>query len=135
MVMKLCARCQKLIEAPKTYCERCKPIVEQQIEENKQRNNSRYNKSRDSKYTKFYNSKQWRNLSKDYRDKHYLCEECEKEAKLNGKYNIQLSEEVHHKEAIKIETGWQRRFDWNNLIALCHYHHDLVEKRFKRRKK
>lgn len=135
MRVKLCARCQKIIQAPNTYCDKCKPIVEAQIEERKQKNNSRYNKKRDNKYVQFYNGKQWRTLSKQYRDKHYICEECEKEAKLNNTYTLQLSEEVHHIEPIKTETGWLRRYDESNLIALCHYHHDLAEGRFKGRKK
>lgn len=129
--MKLCARCQELIEAPNRYCNKCKNIVNEQIEKNKQYNNTRYNKQRDKKYEQFYNSKAWRTLRKAYADKHYLCEECEKEAKLQDKYNIQLTEEVHHKEPIQTETGWARRLEWSNLIALCHKHHDIEHRRFK----
>lgn len=133
--MKLCARCQKLIEAPNRYCERCKPIVEKQTERYRQKGNTRYNKQRNKKYEQFYNSKAWRTLSKQYINKHYMCEECEKEAKLNDKYNIQLAEEVHHKEPIQTEAGWIRRLEWSNLIALCHKHHDIAHKRFKGAKK
>lgn len=134
MRMKLCARCQKVIQAPNTYCDKCKPIVDEQVEERKQRNNSRYNQNRDSKYTKFYNSKEWRTLSKVYINKHYMCEECEREARLNDKYNIQISEEVHHIDPIQTDAGWIRRLDLNNLIALCHRHHDIAHGRFKGRK-
>ena len=104
MIMKLCARCQKLIEAPNRYCDKCKAIVEKQAEQYKQKSNSRYNQQRDKKYTQFYNSKAWRTLSKKYINKHYLCEECQKEAKQNREYAIQLAEEVHHKEPIQTET-------------------------------
>ena len=135
MKMKLCARCQKLIEAPNRYCDKCKDIVKKQIELNKQKSNTRYNKSRDKKYEQFYNSKAWRTLRKKYADKHYKCEECEKEAKLKGEYTIQLTEEVHHIEPIQTETGWLRRLDWNNLIALCHTHHDIAHGRFKGKRK
>lgn len=134
MLVKMCARCQKIIEAPNRYCDKCRTIVEKQTEEIKQRNNSRYNKQRDKKYTQFYNSKAWRKLSKKYRDKHYLCEECQKEAKQGNKYTIELSEEVHHIQPIKTPEGWERRLDWNNLKALCHIHHDIAEGRFKRRR-
>lgn len=132
--MKLCARCQRVIEAPNRYCDRCRPIVEKQAEEYKQKSNSRYNKQRDVKYTKFYNSRAWRTLSKKYITIHYLCEECQREAELNNEYSIQLAEEVHHKDPIQTETGWIRRFDWSNLISLCHLHHDIAHKRFKGRK-
>ncbi len=134
MIMKLCARCQKMIQAPNRYCDKCKTIVEEQAKQIKQKSNNRYNKQRDKKYTQFYNSKAWKILRKQYITKHYLCEECKKEAKQNKEYTIQLAEEVHHKEAIQTETGWIRRLDENNLISLCHLHHDIAHNRFKRRK-
>ena len=133
MRLKLCARCQKVIEAPNRYCDKCKQIVNDLVEQRKQQTNNRYNKNRDTKYIKFYNSKEWRMLSKSYMAKHIMCEECEEEARLNNKYAVQISEEVHHKEPIQTETGWLRRFDWSNLVALCHYHHDVKHGRFKGR--
>lgn len=132
--MKLCARCQKMIQAPNRYCDKCKTIVEEQTEQIKQKNNSRYNKQRDKKYEQFYNSKAWRILRKNYINKHYLCEECQKDAKQKKEYIIQLAEEVHHKEPIQTETGWIRRLDKSNLISLCHMHHDIAHRRFKGRK-
>lgn len=102
--MKLCARCQTLIQAPNRYCDKCKTIVEKQVEEIKQKSNNRYNRQRDKKYMQFYNSKAWRTLSKKYITKHYMCEECQKEAEQRKEYNIQLAEEVHHKEPIQTDT-------------------------------
>lgn len=133
MIMKLCARCQKLIQAPNRYCDTCKVVIDKQVEQIKQKNNSRYNKQRNPKYSKFYNSKAWRTLSKRYITKYYLCEECQKEAEIKNEYTICLAEEVHHKEPIQTETGWLRRLEWNNLISLCHKHHDIAHKRFKGR--
>lgn len=134
MILKLCARCQKVIEGPNTYCDKCKDMISDLIEQRKQQNNSRYNRNRNTQYAKFYNSKEWRTLSKSYLIKHSMCEECEKEAKSNNKYNIQIAEEVHHKEPIQTEIGWLRRLDWNNLIALCHCHHNIKHGRFKRKR-
>lgn len=134
MILKLCARCQKLIEAPNTYCDKCKDAISNLIEQRKQQSNNKYNRNRATKYTKFYNSKEWRMLSKSYLTRHSICEECEKEAQLVDKYNIQIAEEVHHREPIQTEAGWIRRLDWNNLIALCHRHHDIKHERFKRKK-
>lgn len=128
--MKLCARCQKIIQAPNRYCDKCKPIIEKQIEEIKQKGSTRYNKQRDKKYIQFYNSKAWRTLRSKYLNQHYLCEECQKEAELNNKYSIQLAEQVHHKEPIQTTTGWLRRLDESNLIALCKIHHNAEHKRF-----
>lgn len=109
MLVKLCARCQCVVQAPATYCNKCKAIMQEQIESRKQYSNTRYNKQRDKKYAQFYNSKAWRTLSKEYIKKNYLCEECQKEARSNKEYNIQLAEEVHHKDPIQKETGWLRR--------------------------
>lgn len=74
MLLKLCARCQKVIQAPNRYCTKCQDIVNKEIEKNKQRNMSRYNRTRDTKYKKFYNSKEWKLLRETYKEKHYLCE-------------------------------------------------------------
>ena len=134
MLMKLCAKCQKVIQAPNRYCDKCKSIVEERAEEYKQKSNNRYNKQRDKKYEQFYNSKAWRTLRSKYINKHYLCEECQKEAEQNKEYTICLAEEVHHKEPIQTEAGWLKRLDWNNLISLCHMHHDIMHKRFSRRR-
>jgi len=130
MLMKLCARCQKAIQAQNRYCDKCKQIIEKQVEEIKQKGNTRYNKQRDKKYIQFYNSKAWRIIRNNYLNKHYLCEECQKEAKQNKCYNIQLAEQVHHKEPIQTSTGWARRLDTSNLIALCKIHHNAKHKRF-----
>ena len=130
MRLKLCAKCQKPIPASNRYCDKCKAIVEQRIEEYKKESSSRYNKQRNPKYTEFYNSKAWRMLRYKYISKHFLCEECQKE----NKNDISLAEEVHHIDPIQTPTGWERRLEWSNLIALCHYHHDIAHKRFKGRK-
>lgn len=103
MLIKMCARCKTLIQSHNRYCNKCKAIVEKQVEDDKQKNNTRYNKQRDKKYTQFYNSKAWRTLRKQYINKHYLCEECQKEARLKKEYTIQLAEEVHHIEPIQTE--------------------------------
>ena len=100
----MCARCKTLVQSHNRYCNKCKAIVEKKIEEYKQKNNIRYNKQRDKKYTQFYNSKAWRTLRMQYINKNYLCEECQKEAKLKDEYTIQLAEEVHHKEPIQTDT-------------------------------
>lgn len=135
MLLKLCARCQKVIQAPNRYCSNCQKIVDKEIEINKQRNMSRYNKNRDNKYKTFYNSKDWKLLKEAYKIKHPYCEMCQEEAKQEGKYTIQLTEEIHHKEPIQTPTGWLRRLKWSNLIALCHKHHNIQHNRFKKRKK
>lgn len=135
MLLKLCTRCQKVIQAPNRYCDKCKEIVNKTIEENKQQSMSRYNKTRDKKYKTFYNSKDWKLLKEAYKTKHPYCELCQEEAKKQNKYTIQITEEIHHKEPIQTPTGWLRRLEWSNLIALCHIHHNIMHDRFKKRRK
>ncbi len=127
MRLKLCAKCQKVIEAPNTYCEECQKKVDEFKEEYKKKANNRYNKQRNKKEEQFYNSKAWRTLSKKYMDKHSLCELCNKDT-------YTLAEEVHHIKPIQTPEGWERRLDWHNLIALCHMHHNMMHGRFKRRR-
>lgn len=129
MLLKGCPRCGNLIPYGATYCEACKPIVEAQraayIEASKKASNKRYNKTRDPKYTQFYNSKEWRILSAKYtQDKGYKCELCGK-----------IATEVHHRKPIQTDQGWTMRLDYNNLELLCVDCHNKRHNRFRRREK
>lgn len=129
MLLKSCGRCGKLIPYGLTYCSRCRPIVEAEREarrlESKRESDRRYNKTRDPKYVRFYNSVQWRTLSAKYtQDKGYRCERC-------GKFATQ----VHHKQAIQTPQGWDRRLDYNNLELLCTQCHNDRHNRFKKKKR
>lgn len=131
MLVKLCAKCKKVIQHPNTYCDICRPIALQEKEEIKQRTNTRYNKQRIKKYEQFYNSKQWRDLSKMYLHNHnYKCEDCI--AKSTNQYHADVltATECHHKIPIQTQEGWDLRLEESNLRALCHNHHDIRHKRF-----
>ena len=66
MLLKPCSRCGLLIPYGSTYCKECEPIVKAEREarqqELKKESNKRYNKKRDPKYIRFYNSKEWRTI-------------------------------------------------------------------------
>ena len=66
MLLKSCGRCGNLIPYGATYCNTCKPIVEAEREArmraSKLESNKRYNKTRDPKYVRFYNSTEWRGM-------------------------------------------------------------------------
>ena len=132
MLLKSCGRCGKLIPYGITYCSECRPIVEAEREarreaknlEYKRESNKRYNKKRDPKYIRFYNTVEWRTLRAKYtQDKGYKCEQC-------GKFATQ----VHHKQAIQTPQGWDRRLDYNNLELLCTQCHNDRHNRFKKKK-
>lgn len=129
MLLKSCGRCGNLIPYGSTYCSTCAPIVEAEIEarlrESRLKSNREYNKKRDPKYIRFYNSIEWRSLSAKYtQDKGYRCELCNK-----------IATEVHHKKAIQTPEGWELRLDYNNLELLCVSCHNERHERFKKRKK
>lgn len=129
MLLKSCNRCGNLIPYGSPYCEDCTPIVEAEREarlsEYRKESNKRYNKTRDPKYLRFYNSVDWRTLSAKYsQDKGYRCEQC------NG-----MATQVHHKKPIQTPEGWELRLDYGNLELLCTQCHNDRHDRFKRRMK
>lgn len=129
MLLKSCNRCGNLIPYGSPYCKECTPIVEAEREarlsQYKKENNRRYNKSRDPKYIRFYNSTEWRALSsKRLQDDGYRCQWC------GG-----IANEVDHIQEIKTDEGWDLRLDYNNTRSLCHDCHDKRHERFKKRRK
>ena len=129
MLLKPCNRCGKLKPYGPAYCETCAPIVqaarEARLQESKLKSNRAYNKTRDPKYTRFYNSNEWRRLSaKRLADDGYRCAMCKS-----------IATEVDHIIEIKTSEGWDRRLDYTNTRSLCHDCHDKRHNRFQKRKR
>ena len=129
MLLKSCGRCGDLIPYGATHCSRCKPIVdaerEARIQAARLNSNRKYNKTRDPKYTRFYNSGDWRALSaKRLQDDGYRCAMCNR-----------IATEVDHIVAIQTPEGWERRLDYSNTRSLCHDCHDKRHGRFKKKEK
>ena len=129
MLLKSCNRCGNLIPYGSVYCSECAPIVEAEREERlreaRLESNKRYNKTRDPKYIRFYNSGGWRMLSSKYaQDKGYRCEKCKS-----------IATQVHHKKAIQTDEGWDKRLDYDNLELLCTACHNERHERFIKRKR
>lgn len=124
MLLKTCPRCKRPYPYGKAYCAECLPIVmaerEARIQELKKDSNRKYNKTRDPKYVRFYNSLDWRTLSaKRLQDDEYKCLWC------GG-----IATEVDHIVEIKTPDGWNRRLDYSNTRSLCHTCHDKRHGRF-----
>lgn len=91
-----------------------KPIKSNPIQSNNKKTgyNSEKHKSINSK---FYNSKQWRDL-RSMHIRHYpLCKWCEEEGK------VVAADVVDH--IIEINNGGEK-LDSNNLMSMCHPHHN-----------
>lgn len=75
-----------------------------------------------SRYSQFYNSKEWHDLRNfKWQESNGLCEMCLEEG------IVRQGREVHHK--IFIEDDWNKRFDYDNLILLCPDHHNQMHER------
>lgn len=128
MLLKECRRCGNLIPYGSPYCSVCTPIVEAEkearIREARLRSNRRYNKTRDPKYVQFYNSSDWKILSrKRLQDDGYKCVKC-------GKF----ASEVDHIKAIQTPEGWELRLTYENLQSLCLDCHNKKHNRFQKKK-
>ena len=131
-----CPRCKRLIPVGIAYCDDCRPVAEAQAAEAIERRrafkrakyNKAYNQRRDPKYGRFYNSVDWRTLSRaKLQDCGYKCE-----AKLDGCQRLAV--EVHHIEPIKTPEGWDKRLEWDNLMGVCIACHNVLDgKTFKRK--
>lgn len=124
MLLKTCGRCGNLIPYGTAYCSTCLPIVNaekaERLKAAKRKNNRDYNKTRDPKYVRFYNSTPWRMLSqKRLSDDGYKCAVC------GG-----IASEVDHIVEIQTPEGWERRLDYDNTRSLCHDCHNRRHKRF-----
>ncbi|MDE6707865.1 MAG: HNH endonuclease [Oscillospiraceae bacterium] len=124
MAYKFCPRCKKLIPHGLAYCSECKPLAEQALQEkiqyNKAMRQKKYSSRRNSKYTKFYHSKDWKNLSRYKLEQ--VAWKCE--AHLDERCTS-VAVEVHHIKPIQTEEGWNLRLDWDNLEAVCTHCHNL----------
>lgn len=129
MLLKSCKRCGDLINYGRAYCTTCEPIVEAEREarllEYKRAANRRYNKKRDPKYVRFYNSKEWKILSrKRLQDDGYKCVKCGT-----------IASEVDHIQAIQTPEGWELRLDYDNTQSLCVECHNIKHARFVKKKR
>lgn len=129
MLLKSCGRCGNLIPYGSSYCGTCKPIIEAEREarrlDSKREADRRYNKTRDPKYIRFYNSAEWRTLSlKRLQDDGYKCVKC-------GAF----ASEVDHIKAIQTPEGWDLRLDYNNTQSLCLECHNKKHNRFQKKKR
>lgn len=111
MITKMCAGCGTVILYPQRYCGACQKITDnivlQHRDAARKKYNKAYNKRRDPRVVRFYQSKEWKTLSAAVmRKAGYVCADCNS-----------LATEVHHIEELAV--NWDRRLDSENLVAVC----------------
>lgn len=122
-IKKLCARCKKIIECGKTYCNECQDRYDKQHKEYNRKRNREYNKyKRDKKKDKFYQTKEWKELRHAVKVRDYnLCQVC-----LSKDGKLKFADMVHHIKEIDEEP--LRRLDKTNLICLCESCHQQIHR-------
>ena len=119
-VLHPCPRCKKLIPVGQRYCAACAPVAAEEHRERRREEMGRYNRSRDPKLTRFYNSGVWRNLSAARLDMYPRCE-----AGLDDCQGTAC--EVHHKKPLRTPEGWAERLEWDNLMSVCTRCHNKLD--------
>ena len=124
------AGCNELIPFDQTYChkhEYKKPIEYADQKERHQVNKSIYHKRRnskhESKYLRFYKSKEWRRMSHHWLMLNPLCEDCKKRG------IVRKGDVVDH--IVELRDNFEKRLDENNLQTLCYSCHNKKTKREK----
>lgn len=113
--------CRTYIDYNETYCDKHKKEVTVQYVKTIRRN------SDNEQFTEFYNSKQWRSLSRQKRAENPVCEHC----LLEGR--IRAAVLVDH--IIEIKDDWSLRLEWSNLQSLCHECHNRKTKLEEKKRK
>ncbi len=101
----------------KISCQYCGRIHDKKFDCGKkpQKINKRTHKDR------FRSSTQWTRKAIEIKERdNYLCQVCLSKGKLNC-----TELETHH--IIPLEEDYERRLDNDNLITLCHRHHEQAE--------
>jgi 5-methylcytosine-specific restriction endonuclease McrA len=140
MYLKPCGKCGKLIPYGLAYCDKCQEVHDQEAstraKESKRVRDREYNAKRDVKYKRFYNTKEWRTLSRLRMQKdHYRCQWCGKVLGSHRDDDSIVVLEVDHIQELSTPEGWRRRYDMENLRTLCSYCHNERHGRFQKRSK
>lgn len=114
-----------IYEAMKKTCQYCGIVDEGHVCPYRKRKYQKYN--RDNEKDRFRSSSAWQKKRTAIKQRdHYLCQVC-----LTDQYDTfdQLTYddlEVHH--IIPIVEDFDKRFDDDNLITLCEYHHKMADR-------
>ncbi len=105
-------------------CKHCGKIHDSKFICSQKPQRKKYNTEAD----KFRNTNKWRNKREEIKQRDLrLCQICIRGLHNTvNKYNTE-NLEVHHN--IPINEDYNKRLDNDNLLTVCHYHHEMCEKR------
>jgi len=113
---KLCIKCNKVIDAPKSYCDECEKKI-------KTIKNQTYDEARkDDKHHKFYYTKEWRRKREYILNLYNYIDLYE----LHINKRIIRANTVHH--IIEIRDDYSKRLDDGNLFPCSSTTHSKLDK-------
>lgn len=117
-IKKMCPRCRKIIERTEKYCDVCTSRMN--------RDYDRYKRDKESQ--SFYESKEWRKLSKLIKSNYHGLDVYQ--FKVNKR--LVYADTVHHIEEIKDNPS--RKLDPSNLIPVSKGTHKSIHEAYKKDK-
>lgn len=115
------AGCRTLVTFDKKFCE--KHLT---TKDRNEQNDYQKRIVKDEKYIRFYNSKQWRNVSRIHKLNNPLCAECLHEGIIK---KADVTDHIH-----ELRDRWELRLESGNLRSLCHTHHNTKTARERERR-
>lgn len=128
LLFKLCPRCKRLFPVGNgsSLCSECaeKKRVSRKRDRDYKKEYQERRDTEDPRFRSFYRSKEWRMTSAKYlQSVGYRSEECDSRCPKCGNC-AGWAEDVHHIVPIQEPDGWEMRFDFKNLKALCVHMHN-----------
>ena len=124
MIIKFCSRCGAPVVYPASLCEACKEKIRKA--DMKRWHSAPRSRDTAKREKAFYRSAAWRLAKIGYFNAHgHWCIDCLNELRFGYRLpkNVQPVDEVHH--VISLEENFALRLDPDNLVGLCHTHHDI----------
>lgn len=111
-MLKMCPKCRRIINISDKFCSKCTEKVKSRYKD--------YDKNRDSKAVKFYNSYEWKNTRERMINlDNSICVVC-----LAREGSITIAETVHH--IVELKEDYSKRCSKDNLISVCNSCHKKI---------
>ena len=126
MLKRLCRRCNKVIDAPNSYCDEC--AKERAEKYNKQTRKAYDDRRKDDKHHAFYQTPEWKWTRDAVLKKYNYIDLYE----LHVNKKIVKANTVHH--IIEVREDYDKRLDMDNLFPCSSRTHNKIEKMYRRNK-